>query len=374
MTDAAKTDGGKGLICLSHLRWDFVYQRPQHLLSRFAQEREVIFFEEPRFATNGASSLDVSQPLDGLTRIVPLLSESLSPLEMYSEQGRLLERFITGNGMISYDLWYYTPMGLRVTTSLTPELVVFDCMDELSGFLGAPPELKELERRLLDAADVVFTGGASLFEAKRTQHPNVHCCPSSIDREHFAQALNGVNEPDDQGEIKGRKVGFYGVIDERFDTELLRAVAALRPDIQFVLVGPVVKIDEGILPRASNIHFLGKKSYQELPAYLSGWDVAILPFARNAATRFISPTKTPEYLAAGRPVVSTSIRDVVNPYGQMGVISIADSADDFAQAIDRESSRRSDPTWQRQVADLLATTSWDSTWKYISSAMESCRK
>jgi UDP-galactopyranose mutase len=275
--------------------------------------------------------------------------------------------------MSRYDLWYYTPMGLTVTERLSPEVVIFDCMDELSAFLGAPPELRELERRLLREAHVVFTGGASLYESKCLQHANVHCCPSSIDRDHFAKAMRGLEEAEDQSSIPRPHIGFYGVVDERFDTELLAELAALRPDLHFIIVGPVVKIEESSLPKAANIHYLGKRNYDDLPAYLAGWDVAILPFARNEATRFISPTKTPEYLAAGCPVVSTPIKDVVRPYGELGLISIADTPEAFSKAIDFELERRKDDAWKEKVQSLLSKTSWDLTWSYMSSAIETAR-
>lgn len=363
-----------GLICVSHLRWDFVYQRPQHLLSRVAKEREVVYFEEPKFGSTQAPSLEISQPLPGLTRVIPLLPDDIESHHAQEAQARLLERYVKTTDMTRYDLWYYTPMGSKVTKYLKPEVVIFDCMDELSAFLGAPPELRELEQKLLKRADVVFTGGASLYESKCLQHANVHCCPSSIDRSHFAQARQGVVEPDDQKAIPHPRVGFYGVVDERFDTALVSQLAELRPDLNFVIVGPVVKIDAASLPQANNIHYIGKRDYEELPRYLSGWDVAILPFAHNAATRFISPTKTPEYLAAGCPVVSTSIKDVVRPYGEMGIISIADTADAFSQAIDFELKRRDDRAWQEKVQNLLSKTSWDITWSYMSSAIETARE
>lgn len=361
------------LICVSHLRWDFVYQRPQHLLSRVAKDREVVYFEEPRLCATRAPALEISQPLPGLTRIVPILPESLGSEGARTSQARLLERYVTTTQMSRYDLWYYTPMGLTVTERLSPEVVIFDCMDELSAFLGAPPELRELERKLLREAHVVFTGGASLYESKCLQHANVHCCPSSIDREHFAKAMGGLEEAEDQRSIPHPRIGFYGVVDERFDTELLAGLAALRPDLHFIIIGPVVKIDEGSLPQAPNIHYFGKRNYDDLPAYLAGWDVAILPFARNEATRFISPTKTPEYLAAGCPVVSTTIKDVVRPYGELGLISIADTPDAFSKAIDFELERRKDERWKEKVKSLLSKTSWDLTWSYMSSAIETAR-
>jgi glycosyltransferase involved in cell wall biosynthesis len=229
----------------------------------------------------------------------------------------------------------------------------------LSAFAGAPPSLRQFEKQLLERADIVFTGGHSLYDAKRSLHPNVHAFPSSVDVAHFAQAKTA-HDPSDQAAIPRPRIGFFGVIDERLDVDLLRSLAKSRPSWQFVMLGPVVKIDPGILPRAPNLHWLGNKSYADLPGYLGGWDVAVLPFALNEATRFISPTKTLEYLAAGKPVVSTAIRDVVSPYGTNGLVRIADSAG-FAASID-EALELPFPAGARAVDDLLAGTSWDRTW------------
>jgi UDP-galactopyranose mutase len=261
----------------------------------------------------------------------------------------------------SHVLWYYTPMALPFTRHLRPVAVVYDCMDELSAFAGAPPELRQREVELMKRADLVLTGGQSLYEAKRHLHRQVYPFPSSVDAPHFARARQPQPDPADQARIPHPRIGFFGVIDERFDVDLVRGVAALRPDWHFVLLGPVVKIDPRTLPQAPNLHYLGSKPYTELPSYLSGWDVAMLPFARNESTRFISPTKTPEYLAAGRPVVSTSIRDVVRPYGQEGLARIADDAAEFVAAI--EASLAEDAAIRRVRADaFLSQMSWDLTW------------
>jgi glycosyltransferase involved in cell wall biosynthesis len=258
-------------------------------------------------------------------------------------------------------LWYWTPMSLAFTRHLTPTAVVFDCMDELAGFAGAPPALKDMERDLMARADVMFTGGSSLYEAKRAAHRNVHAFPSSVDVPHFARARRITREPADQAAIPHPRIGFFGVIDERMDLALVAGVAERRPDWQLVFLGPTCKIDPASLPAHGNIHYLGMKSYEQLPDYLAGWDVAMLPFAKNDATRFISPTKTPEYLAAGRPVVSTSIRDVVRPYGELGLVHIADDADAFVRAI--EAAMREDALVRdKKVEACLAGQSWDTTW------------
>ena len=349
------------LVCLSHLRWDFVYQRPQHLLTRFANERRVFFIEEPIFV-EGPIRLDVSQRESGVYIVVPHLSKEMIVEETVDAiQQEMIDQLFADYGINDYVLWYYTPMAVAWTRHLTPLAVVYDCMDELSAFRNAPRRLKELEAELFTRAELVFTGGQSLYEAKRNQHPEVYAFPSSIDAMHFAQARTITTDPADQAEIPRPRLGFFGVIDERMDIELLAGIAEARPDWHLVIIGPVVKIDPATLPRLSNVHYLGGKAYTELPAYLAGWDVAILPFARNESTRFISPTKTPEYLAAGRPVVSTSIRDVVRPYGQKGLVRIADTVEKFVAAakaaMNEDAAKR-----LRKVDAFLSQTSWDRTW------------
>jgi UDP-galactopyranose mutase len=363
------------LVCLSHLRWDFVYQRPQHLMSRFARDRRVFFVEEP-MPDDGPSRLEVSERPGGVRVVVPRLPGGLTPEETEAAQAALLSGLLGEHGVAEYVLWYYTPMAVAFTHGLAPAAVVYDCMDELSLFRGAPRDLLEREARLLSAADLVFTGGQSLYEAKRERHPAVHAFPSSIEAEHFGQARNGIPHPEDQAALPQPRLGYFGVIDERLDLDLLAAVADFRPDWQLVLVGPVVKIDPATLPRRPNLHYLGMKDYGELPSYLAGWDVAMMPFARNEATRFISPTKTPEYLAGGRPVISTSIRDVVRPYGEMGLVEIADEPEAFVAAAERllAALRPGAPGrdgWLARVDEFLARGSWSQTWQQMSELIDS---
>lgn len=276
-------------------------------------------------------------------------------------QASLVDELLTVQSISDMVAWYYTPMALGFTDHLEPCVTVYDCMDELSAFLDAPKLLREREEQLMARADLVFTGGQSLYEAKRTRHPRVYAFPSSVDVAHFRQARDPQPDPPDQMAIPHPRLGFYGVIDERFDIELVRRVAELRPDWQIVLIGPVAKIDPATLPRPSNIHYLGGKQYSDLPSYLAGWDVALLTFALNASTRFISPTKTPEYLAAGRPVVSTPIRDVVRPYGERGFVRIAETPEAFVDAIVAALGDRIDERGA-EIDRYLATMSWDRTW------------
>jgi glycosyltransferase involved in cell wall biosynthesis len=351
------------VVCLSHLRWDFVFQRPQHLLTRFANHTRVFYVEEPEMR-DGPPSLSVTLRENGVHVVVPRLPEGLSAEEQATLQKELLDDLLRRYAVRRFVLWYYTPMALAFSRHLEPLAIVYDCMDELSAFAGAPRTLRDREAELLVRADLVLTGGESLYEAKRNLHPNVHAFPSSVDVDHFAGARRISADPSDQASIPSPRLGFFGVIDERMDLDLVRGVAEARPDWQQVFLGPTCKIDPASFPDLPNVHRLGRKSYDELPAYVGGWDVALLPFARNESTRFISPTKTPEYLAAGRPVVSTSIRDVVRPYGQQGLARIADTVPDFVAAV--EAALAEDPRARIARADaFLSKLSWERTWSGI---------
>jgi glycosyltransferase involved in cell wall biosynthesis len=348
------------LICLSHLRWNFVFQRPQHLMTRYARTRRVYFVEEPLFDNVTAPTVTIDLR-DGVFIVVPTLPNGYTPAQSIRAQRAILDQVIVANGITRFVLWYYTPLACRFSDHLHPDAIVYDCMDELSAFKNAPPELAVLEGSLLKRADVVFTGGHSLYEAKQHLHHNIHAMPSSVDAKHFGSARSISVDPADQRELPRPRLGFFGVLDERLDLPLLRGIAEARPAWQLVMIGPVVKIDPADLPRLPNIHYLGAKRYDELPAYLAGWDLALLLFARNGATRFISPTKTPEYLAAGKPVVSTSIRDVVTPYGDRELVRIADTVEDFVHAC--ANALREVPEPRRIRADVfLRGTSWDRTW------------
>jgi UDP-galactopyranose mutase len=367
---------GETLICFSHLRWDFVFQRPQHLMTRFARTRRVFYFEEPCGYDVGQTEPDLWMQTcerSGVIRVVPRVPTGLSERELEDTIRRLLDRMLVTEGVRRPVLWYYTPMMLGFSRHLAAGAVVYDCMDELANFKGAPPELMGLERELFAKADLVTTGGYSLYEAKRLQHANVHAFPSSVDREHLGQArtMTDGDEPADQASIEHPRLGFYGVIDERMDLELIDQIAAARPDWALVMVGPVVKIEEDDLPRRPNIHYLGGKKYAELPRYLAGWDVALMPFAVNEATKFISPTKTPEYLSGGVPVVSTPITDVVRSYGHLDAVAIATTAEEFVAACDAALAMRAAGTqWLNDADKLLADNSWDNTFKAMSKLVE----
>lgn len=359
-------------VVFSHLRWDFVFQRPQHLLSRFARTHRVIFIEEP-IRDEGPSRWEFRESGDNIVVCRPHTSVE-SPgfcAEQLDAIDRMMNDLIGQLNVESYVAWFYTPMALPLAGRLQPKAVIYDCMDELSAFLGAPPELMERERELLKLADLVFTGGPSLYRAKQHRHPNVHCFPSSVDAEHYAQARPGMNhEAKDQTHLPKPRVGYFGVIDERIDYDLIRHVATARPEWQIVMVGPVVKVDPALLPKLPNIHYFGQRTYAQLPSYISGWDVCMLPFARNRSTQFISPTKTLEYMAAERMIVSTPIRDVAEPYGSL--VFLGESHDDFVaaceSALNVKAAERASRV--RGMHGILSRTSWDNTAARMLSLIE----
>lgn len=350
------------LLCFSHLRWSFVFQRPQHLMTLAARHYHVLYLEEPLFERAAKPHLRSAKDASGVEVLTPVLPEGLAEGEIVRIQALLTRGKIAELGLHIHICWYYTPMAYEFSHMIVPDLRVYDCMDELTAFKGASRRLAENERRLLTATDLVFTGGASLFEAKRALHRAVYAYPSSVDQTHFRKCrTRDLREPEAQSHLKTPRIGYYGVIDERMDLDLVEASAKLRPDFQYVLVGPVTKIPEASLPRLDNLHWLGRQDYAVLPNFVSGWDVAFMPFAMNESTRFISPTKTPEFLAAGIPVVSTPVRDVVRPYGERGLVRIAETPESMVAAIEASLSATG-VTWLRKVDDFLAGMSWENTW------------
>ena len=352
------------IICFAHLRWNLVFQRPQHIMTRLAYTHDVLYWEEPREdAGCTAPWLERSTLASGLERLVPVLPEGLSADARDALLRGLLDTALQAQGAGPLVFWYYTPMmlGFSEAAADAADLVVYDCMDELANFAFAPADVAAREGALMARADIVLCGGQSLFEARKGRHHNVHCVPSGVDVAHFAQGAADRGDPDDQAALPRPRLGFYGVIDERMDLDLLAAVAAARPEWHFVMIGPVVKISPDDLPRAPNLHWLGRKEYAVLPAYAAGWDIALMPFAINAATQFISPTKTPEYMASGLPVVSTPVRDVVSGYGDLRAVRIAADPSGFVEACE-DLLAAPEPVraaWRAEGEACLADKSWD---------------
>ena len=366
----APPDGAGVIVCFSHLRWSFVWQRPQHLLSRFAVTWPAYVVEEPEFAAElDEPRLTVSRH-GNVTVLTPVIPDNDGLPYGFNHAtnphiSELLTSYFSERELLDQDAtvvtWYYTPMALGAEPRGLKQIVtIYDVMDELANFRGAPVALRENERELYGRADLVFTGGPSLYQTRIDRHPRVYCFPSGVDVDHFARASDVTVLPRDIAALPRPTLGFYGVLDERLDTDLIAGIAALRPEWQLVLIGPVVKISDDDLPKANNIHYLGKRDYAQLPDYLAGFDAAFLPFARNEATTFISPTKTLEYLAAGKPVVSTSIKDVVDLYGS--AVEIADDPETFVATVERlwRESPEERATRRARALRLLTEHEWDS--------------
>ena len=357
------------LFCFSHLPWRFVTQRPQHLLNRAAQAYQVIYWEEPIYGEQGTTPrLKVDPAVGGVTVVRPILPKNCDEAQRDTAQRRLLDDYLVHLDKPVSVAWFYTPMAMGFAANMRCETVIYDCMDELAAFAGASPRLVLLERRLMRHADIVFTGGRSLQRAKQPMHSNVHCFPSAVDIGHYVQARRHTSaEQFDQVAIPRPRIGFFGVLDERLDKNLVEALADRRPDWQFVFIGPTAKIDVNDLPRRPNLHFLGPKPYAELPSYLAYWDAGLMPFALNEATRFISPTKTPEFLAAGVPLVSTPIADVVTSWSD--VVSIA-AGPEAVEAALQHVLERPHEAWLIQVDFALAGISWDDSWSAMLKLIE----
>jgi UDP-galactopyranose mutase len=360
------------IVVFSHLRWGFVYQRPQHLLTRLALQSQVFFIEEPIYDPGVEPYLECSNP--ALNVLVFRLHTPIAAPGFHDDHLPLLipmvQEMLHEEGVKDYVAWLYTPMAVPLAQAFSPLAVVYDSMDELSAFLGAPAELLEHEQTLFGWADLVFTGGPSIYKHKRDRHPNVYCFSSSVEADHFRQALTGIPEAADQAALPHPRLGFFGVIDERFDLPLLDALALAHPEWQIVIVGPVVKIDQAALPKHPNILYTGQRSYAQLPSYLAGWDVCLLLFARNEATRFISPTKTLEYMAAERPIVSTPITDVAEPYGD--IVYLGDTPEAFIAACERALSASPQERDERirGMRRVLSQTSWDATARQMEELIE----
>jgi UDP-galactopyranose mutase len=322
----------------------------------------VYYIEEPLYdATH--DFLEVSKPAENLWVVVPHLREGMQEEESIARQKEFLANFFIEHEITDYFFWYYTPMAIPVSDHFNPIMVVYDCMDELTAFKFAPQSLRDRENELFKKADLVFTGGYSLYEAKKHKHPDVHAFPSSIDTEHFFKARAYTIDPADQANIPHPRIGFFGVLDERMDLGLIEGIARRKPEWHIVMVGPVAKISTDSLPKLPNIHYLGMKSYGELPSYISGWDIAMMPFAHNESTRYISPTKTPEYLAAGKPVISTPIIDVLRQYGRNGLVNIAGTPEEFVRVASLELENNDRDEWLQHVNEFLSQNSWDKTWQ-----------
>jgi glycosyltransferase involved in cell wall biosynthesis len=349
-----------------HLRWDFVWQRPQQIFSRLAAHHPITFLEEPMWQ-GSERRLEISEPHPNVVRLVPVLraDERTDDSDtQYAAVLPLLRRALSEHPLLrtrfeSPVQWFYSPMvAPYFLDSFDAVATVYDCMDELAQFRFAPPTLREREQLLMARADVVFTGGYQLFQSKSRYHSNVHFYGCGVDAEHFSRALRPETEmPADVANLSRPIFGYFGVIDERLDYALLAQIADEMPDVSIVMVGPLAKVEQDSLPNFPNIHWLGQRAYTELPALVKAFDVCLMPFALNEATQYINPTKTLEYMAAGKPVVSTAVPDVLHHFTP--IVDVALTAEEFIAAIQR-AARSPRPELIEQGIDRAHRASWDS--------------
>lgn len=361
------------VLVFSHLRWAFVYQRPQQLLSRLSAQWQVLYVEEP-VRCEGPAWLEERRVGPGLTVLVPHTASAACGFadEQLAAVKQLLDDWLRDSALRVAVTWLYTPMALPLAQAMESSCLVYDCMDELAAFRHAPPELRERENALMQVAALVLTGGPSLFQAKYTMNPNVHCLPSAVDAAHFsasslvAGSAHALEAERLQAGLPHPRLGFFGVIDERLDTDLLTDLADAHPDWAIVMAGPVVKIEAESLPRRANIHWLGVQPYERLPYLLAAWDLCLMPFALNASTRFISPTKTLEYMAGDKPVVSTPVRDVIALHGSAVEVAYGSSRT-FVQACERVLAERGGVRYEREreMLNAVSTYSWDRSAKGV---------
>lgn len=357
------------IIVFSHLRWDFVYRRPQHLLSRLAAHYAIVFVEPPQ-RRDGRAGFQMCSPAPNI-----LVCQPLAPVDcdgFHDEHLPHLQEPLR-ELLHAYDehiAWFYTPLALPLLQALRPQMVVYDCVDATAAGASAFAQLLQKESALLKAADIVLAGGPGLYRARRERHANVYCVPDSVDAAHFLPALDRANSHPAHRHIPGPRLGFYGVIDERFDADLVAQLADAHAQWQIVLVGPVTGIDPAALPQRANIHYLGEQPYEALPQFLAGWDVCLLPYKVNDATRFASPPGVLEYMAAELPIVGTPVADVADAYRD--IVAVAHDAHGIVAACEAAllASKEELAVRVEKMRKVVSGTSWDAAAAQVREALE----
>lgn len=357
----------RDVVCLSHLPWDLALERPHQVMRRFARDRHVFFVEEPR-ATD-AELRTVMRTAEPNVHVVSLgVPADMAPGDVEIAYRRCVASLASSTERPL--LWVYSPASVHAARDLDASLVVYDCVADHAARSEATPEVRAAEAELLARADLVFTAGTSLFESKRGRNVSTYPLPSSVDAEHFAHAASARERGDhrDASElagVPGPRIGFLGPIDDRVDLALVDRLAAARPDVQIVLLGALVGVTTWDLPDRPNVHWLGAKTYHELPEHVASWDAAMIPFRDDAATRRSEPSGLLACLAANKAVVSTPA-DEVMPYAERGVVKVV-HADRFVAGVDEalRDARDVVVTAVRRLAceGVLARTSWDRTYQ-----------
>jgi glycosyltransferase involved in cell wall biosynthesis len=360
------------LIVHCHLRWNFVWQRPQQFLSRLSKKHRVLFVEGPILHEEEMEPCFTLTPAPDYPHITVM--ETHFPASRFqdgawvdAQRRRLVEEALRGPLKGKFDSpvqWFYDPMAVEAHLGHHNACAtVYDCMDELSQFKFAPPALIEREARLLKAADVVFAGGRKMWQSKSRHNSNAHFYGCGVDVVHFGKArLSSTALPEEVRDLEGPILGYFGVVDERLDYDLIGKLAAARPDWHIVMVGPTAKVDPAEFPQAPNLHWLGGRDYSQLPAYTKAFDVALMPFALNEATEYINPTKALEYMATATPIISTPVPDVVSNFAT--VVKISENSNEFVElcvaqacqidkiAVERGLKMANENTWDAIVAKL----------------------
>jgi len=360
------------IIVHCHLRWDFVWQRPQQFLSRLSKKHRILFVEGPILHDENIEPYAELKPSEKYPNVIVM--QTYFPSSRFhdgewvdAKRRELLDDVLCGplKGKFERSVqWFYDPMAVEAHLGQHGAIsTVYDCMDELSQFKFCPPALIERESRLLAAADVVFAGGRKMWQSKSRYNSNAHFYGCGVDVNHFGKAqLSSTEIPEDIRHLEGPILGYFGVVDERLDYDLIAQLAAARPDWHIVMVGPTAKVDPADFPRAENIHWMGGRDYSQLPSYTKAFDLALMPFALNEATEYINPTKALEYMATATPIVSTPVPDVVSNFAS--VVKISSSSEEFVElcqqqvaqfdqvAVERGLKMASENTWDAIVAKL----------------------
>ena len=349
------------LLVFSHHRWDQLFHRPQHLFTRYAKYRRVFFVESPIFGMTEIPRLFLKETTENVLTVVPHLPHEFGPMQMETLLADLVDELIYEEELIDFTVWYDSPKAWAYTQHLTPEAVIYDCDQD-----------HDDDKDLMARANIVFASSPSLCEKKEQEHSNVHSCPSAINHPHFKQARLKLTAPDDQINIPHPRIGFYGNVDEKLNTHLISEMAKLRPDFHFIILGPCSNSKQ--LPKAPNIHYLGQKDYYSLPLYLAGWDCTMMPYHTDESTQYMYPAKILEFIAAGKPVVSTMLKDIVNPYVTRRLIHVAEDSIAFIQAIEAAMEDKKNPEWIDRVDHFLKDHSWDQTFSRMAKIEEDLLK
>ncbi len=356
------------IIVHCHLCWDWVWQRPQQFLSRLSARHRILFVETVGPDPHLAAPYARFRNADGFPNITILRIQfptwQWRDADFVDRERRRLVQLALESELLAGQFenpvqWFYDPMAVKAFARQMNEIAtVYDCMDELSKFKGAPPAIVERERELLALADVVFTGGRKMFESKSQFNGNCHFYGCGVDVAHFGQARSESTAVfADIAGLKKPVLGYFGVVDERMDYELVAKLADANPNWSVVIIGPAIKVDPDQFPQRPNLHWLGGREYKDLPAYGKGFDVCLMPFAMNEHTQFINPTKSLEYMATGREIISSAVPDVISNFG--AVVKVAHSHDEFIQLC-RQAVERPDQKAIERGLKMASENSWES--------------